>query len=70
MLDNKDSWKDAAERVVASYAGGMVAVVGAAGADLTEAKVWIGGALAGAVSVLRLLAARAVGERNSNSLLR
>ncbi len=68
MLTNKQSWTDAAERVIASYAGGMVAVVGAAGADLTGAKVWIGGALAGAVSVLRLLASRAVGDRNSNSL--
>lgn len=70
MLDNKQSLKDALERVVASFAGGMVAVVGAAGADLTEAKVWVGGALAGAVAVLRLAASRAVGERNSNSLTR
>lgn len=69
MLDNRTAWKDAAERVIASYAGGMVAVVGAVGADLTEARVWVGGALAGAVSVLRLLASRAVGDRNSNSLM-
>lgn len=49
--------RDAAERVVASFAGGMVAVVGAVGVDLTDGRVWLGGALAGAVSVLKCLAA-------------
>lgn len=70
MLDNKQSLRDALERVVASFAGGMVAVVGAAGADLSDGRTWLGGALAGGVAVLRLLASRAVGERNSNSLTR
>lgn len=70
MMTDRQSWKDAAERVTASFAGGMVAVVGAVGADLTDGRVWLGGALAGAVSVLRMLASRAVGERNSNSLTR
>lgn len=49
-------WRDAAVRVGSTFAGGVVAVVGVTGADLTEARTWIGGALAGAVSVLRLLA--------------
>lgn len=70
MMTNGQSWKDAAERVVASFAGGMVAVVGAVGVDLTDGRVWAGGALAGGVAVLRMLASRAVGERNSNSLTR
>lgn len=65
MLDNKQSLRDALERVVASFAGGMVAVVGAAGADLSDGRTWLGGALAGGVAVLRLLASRAVGERLS-----
>lgn len=49
-------WRDAAVRVGSTFAGGMVAVVGAVGVDLADARVWQGGALAGAVSVLRLLA--------------
>ena len=49
-------WRDAAVRVGSTFAGGMVAVVGVTGADLTEGRTWVGGALAGAVSVLRLLA--------------
>lgn len=69
MMTNKQSWTDAAERVVASFAGGVVAVVTVAGMDLTDGRTWLGGALAGAVSVLRLLASRAVGDRNSNSLM-
>lgn len=70
MMTNKQSWNDALERLTASFAGGMVAVVGAVGVDLTDGRVWIGGALAGGVSVLRMLASRTVGERNSNSLTR
>lgn len=70
MMTGKQSWKDAAERVTAVFAGGMVAVVGTAGADLTDGRVWLGGALAGALEVLRAIASRTVGERNSNSLMR
>lgn len=69
-MTDRQSWMDATERVTASFAGGMVAVVGAVGVDLTDGRVWLGGALAGAVSVLRMLASRTVGERNSNSLMR
>lgn len=51
-------WKDLAERVAASYLGGMVAAMGVTGdIDLTDGKVWIGGALAGAFSVVKGLAA-------------
>lgn len=70
MMTNRQAWRDAAERVVAVFAGGMVAVVGVAGADLTDGRVWLGGALAGALEVLRAVASRTVGERNSNSLTR
>lgn len=62
--------RDVLERAVASFAAGMVAVVGAVGVDLTDGRVWLGGALAGAVSVLRDLASRAIGDRDSGSLLR
>lgn len=49
-------WRDVAVRVGSTFAGGMLAVVGTAGADLMDGRVWAGGALAGALSVLRLLA--------------
>jgi hypothetical protein len=55
-------WKDVAVRVGSNFAGGMVAVVGTAGADLLDWRVWAGGALAGALSVLRLLAVAGKGR--------
>lgn len=60
---------DAAERVAATFAAGMLAVVGTTGQDLTDGSVWIGGALAGALSVLKALAARYTGDKDSASLL-
>lgn len=60
---------DAGERVIATFAAGMVAVIGTTGQDLTDWAVWQGGALAGALSVLKALAARYTGDRDSASLL-
>lgn len=68
MADGKGFIRDAAERVVTSFAAGMVAVVGAVGVDLTDGRVWLGGALAGAVSVLKCLAARNTGDPDSAGL--
>lgn len=62
--------QDVLERAVASFAGGMLAVVGAVGADLTDSRVWLGGLIAGALAVLKSVASRGIGDRDSGSVLR
>lgn len=60
---------DLGERVAASFLGGMVAAMGVTGdVDLTDAKTWLGGALAGAFSALKGLAAYYSGERGTAGL--
>lgn len=62
--------RDLLERVTASFFGGMVAAMGATGdPDLTDRRVWIGGALAGAFAVAKGLAARLRRDRESASLV-
>lgn len=61
---------DAAERVVTTFAAGMVAAIAVTGGDLTDRKVWLGGATAGALSVLKALAARATGDKDDASLVK
>jgi hypothetical protein len=60
---------DAGERVAATFAAGMLAVIGTTGQDLTNWAVWQGGALAGALSVVKALAARYTGDKDKASLL-
>lgn len=60
--------RDLIERVVSTFAAGVVGVLGVNGVDLTDRKVWLVGALAGAFSVLKGLAARGTGDKNSAGL--
>ena len=63
--------RDLAERVVWSFLGGATAVVVAAGpADMLSASFWqaVGaGGLTAAFTLLKGIAARAIGQRNSAS---
>lgn len=61
---------DLSERVVSSFAFGMLAVTGAVSADLTDGRVWLGGALAGAASVVKALAGRFTGDKEEASLIK
>lgn len=66
-------WKDAAERAVASVAGAAVAVLSAGSLGLFEvdfANLASVSLLAGAVSILKALAASKVGELGTASLVR
>lgn len=63
--------KDLLERVSSTFAAGMVAAMVATGdVDLTDPKVWTGGALAGALSVLKGIAARFAHDPDTASLVK
>lgn len=65
-------WKDAAERVVASAAGGALTVLGLDAVNVLDAdwKVVVGTAAGtGLVSLLKALAARTVNDSESASLV-
>jgi hypothetical protein len=63
--------KDLAERVAASFTGGTAAYFAVTETlDFTDPKVWLAGAVAGAVSVVKGLAAYFAAERGTASLVR
>lgn len=58
---------DLAERVVFSFIGGALGVLGAVGADITDLSLWQGAAIAGGaavVSLLKGLAAQWIGDKS------
>lgn len=62
--------RDLSERVLASFAGGMAAWMAAdTTLDLTDPKVWIAGAAAGGVAVVKGLAAYYAADRGTASLV-
>ena len=61
---------DLAERVGASFLGGMVVAMTATGEpDLTDPTVWIGGAVGGAFAAVKGLVAYYAAERGTASLV-
>ena len=65
-------WKDLAERVVASAAGAVLAILGAEGVNLLDLDLMqVLGVAGGAalISLLKGLAARAVGNPDSAAML-
>lgn len=74
MMFTLTYWKDAAERVVAAFASGLVGVLAASGVvDALNAdwRVALGVGLGAAVvEALRSLAAAGVADRNSASFLK
>ena len=63
--------KDLAERVAATFLGGVLGVVGTNGADITSLSLWESAAVAGGVAVISLvkgLLARYVGDKESAGL--
>lgn len=60
--------KSLIETALGWFAGGAVAVLTLPGTDLSSAAVWRAAALAGAVGVVKGVAARYVGDRDRSTL--
>jgi len=62
--------RDLAERVLASFAGGVAAwLIADTTLDLTDPKVWIAGAAAGGVAAVKGLAAYYAADKGTASLV-
>lgn len=64
---------DLAERVVFTFIGGVIGVVGVNGADITDLSTWEAATIAGGVAVVSLvkgLLAHYVGDKESASLVK